>query len=179
MIRRIIQRTYNYGLFHIVLVVCLSGCDARLKKSRDGISPIANTIVGKHEKNTLLSSGISKKYATSFLLLNNLGIEYVDVPVAIDAYDFQKRFCSDIMTHDSQLSSQLSAGQIAYKSCKSIEDLDAFYTCHMERFDWQLQNYFGGQELFLVFAKPDRVCAVSIRPYKKYVEVVISIAHSC
>ncbi len=52
-----------------------------------------------------------------------------------------------------------------------------FYMQEMERLGWQYNNSFDGVELLLIFKKPHRSCAISIRPQKKRTDLVIFVSY--
>jgi hypothetical protein len=56
---------------------------------------------------------------------------------------------------------------LAYSSTLSAEEIKKFYIQEMERFGWQQEYLFEGNELLLNFKKPQRFCSVSVRPTKK------------
>ena len=53
---------------------------------------------------------------------------------------------------------------LEYTSKTPVEDVKNFYIQEMERFGWQQEYIFEGNELLIHFKKPQRFCSVSIRP---------------
>lgn len=56
---------------------------------------------------------------------------------------------------------------LAYTSTLPVDDVKRFYIEEMERFGWSQDYAFEGQELLLSFRKPQRHCAISVRPTRK------------
>lgn len=56
---------------------------------------------------------------------------------------------------------------LSYNSTLSATEIKKFYIQEMERFGWKQEYYFEGNEILLSFKKPDRFCAVSVRPTRK------------
>ncbi len=64
---------------------------------------------------------------------------------------------------------------LAYDSQLSLSDIKDFYKQEMERLGWcNIATYEQSESLFL-FKKPDRLCAVSVRPYQHQNKAAIII----
>jgi hypothetical protein len=61
----------------------------------------------------------------------------------------------------------------SYCAGTSLEDAVIFYEHEMERLGWQLFSKFDAEEVLLVFEKPTKISAISFRPKKNQVLVVI------
>ncbi len=75
-----------------------------------------------------------------------------DVPVLVTSV--AKRGCVD----------EQGKKMLEYTSKTPVDDVKNFYMQEMERFGWQQEYIFEGNELLLHFKKPQRFCSISIRP---------------
>lgn len=87
-------------------------------------------------------------------------------------------FAHGVSSHDGGLGlvSTQAAAQVSFKSYKPVADLVSFYLSQMERFGWQFDADFQAGETLLLFRKPDKRAAVSVRAGKKFCFVVIFVS---
>ncbi len=89
----------------------------------------------------------------------------VDIPIAVGAVP-----CLDLYDEVSSYRGVM----LQYKVSSPREDVIRFYTYEMERMGWQCIMLVHASEDLLIFDKPERLCAISIRSAGLQVLVVIS-----
>ncbi|MEX0940033.1 MAG: hypothetical protein WDZ41_01605 [Candidatus Babeliales bacterium] len=85
-----------------------------------------------------------------------------DIPILIDAMP-------------EKIEEKDSGVFISYKATLSLQDIVHFYEDEMERLGWQLFASFEQFEQLLIFEKPSKIAAISIRPDKNKFLVVLSV----
>jgi len=82
----------------------------------------------------------------------------VDVPIPLGAQVAQ--------SHDADLGCDGDDTFLSYRTAMSVDELTLFYRQQMEQMGWQQTRLFRGPELLVNFKKPDKRCAISIRPQR-------------
>jgi len=77
----------------------------------------------------------------------------IDVPIPLGAHLTQT-------TDDGEGNSFIS-----YRTTMSTTELEQFYLQQMEQMGWQQAIVFRGPEQLIIFERPDRKSAVSLRPH--------------
>jgi len=81
----------------------------------------------------------------------------VDVPIPLGAQVLQSSEGDDgVGSRDSSF--------LLYRTSMAADELEQFYLQQMEQMGWQQAHLFHGPELLINFEKPDRRCAISVRP---------------
>lgn len=111
---------------------------SRLKSQQNKIKPIEVTRVIKDGEQMHLHEA-----------------KLADIPIPIHAKPLPLR------SKEKEESETIS---LSYLVNQTSDDLDNFYLREMERCGWQLQSKYCAQETLLTFCKPERICAISIRP---------------
>lgn len=62
---------------------------------------------------------------------------------------------------------------LGYENEMPAKDLYNFYIQEMERLGWQQKSSFAGPEYFLLFTRPGKTTAISIRPSTPNTEIII------
>lgn len=156
-----------FGLLFIMLVM-LNGCgrnvDNHIKKDMDGLyqkSSDAQALYRQQEKkqHDILNASKTTHYskeidvdAVDQIVADSDYVWTVDVPVPLQASE--KKNCYEASpTHYS----------IGYVTSLDHDALVAFYKQQMELFGWRQWWEIDGLEALLLFEKPNKHCAISIR----------------
>ncbi|MDZ4153106.1 hypothetical protein, partial [Methylicorpusculum sp.] len=93
--------------------------------------------------------------AQSLALLREWETTLLDLPFPLGALPLSREHIQE----------SVSSGQIflAYTVALSAPDLTTFYEQEMERLGWQKMVVLPDFETTLIFAKPDRICSISLR----------------
>lgn len=154
-----------------VALLFLSGCEKQIGRDKKKVRVIDAKRVRKTEliiPSTELSALSCKEGECAFLLSSKaprkisseeqarqFEARLIDIPIPIASK------ATDVCTDSG------GCKQLAYSSPLSFEEIKKFYIQEMERFGWQQEYVFEGNELLLNFTKPQRFCAVSVRPTRK------------
>ncbi len=139
------------SLSSFVLLLLLSSCGVAHQK-KGGQSQVA----GRSKKN--------QKHVLEDIKIQEA--KQADIPIPMSATSLSRQYYAD--------ADRVMLGYRDYTL--SPQDLVTFYEQEMERLGWRSIFAVSGYESMLQFAKPDRLCIVSIRPQSggKSVEWVIS-----
>lgn len=93
--------------------------------------------------------------AQSLALLREWETTLLDIPFPLGALPLSREHIQE----------SGSSGQnfLAYTVALSAPDLTTFYEQEMERLGWQKMAALPDFETMLIFAKPDRICSISLR----------------
>lgn len=152
-----------------MMVLCaiglFSGClDKRhARKNNTNSSYLKKCTTGE----SVNGSGYQKEIDIDNVELDYVTFDYVwtvDIPVPMDAVQ-KRNYC--------QAEPDLYA--IGYTSVEHQDDLIAFYLQQMELLGWQCWWQTQGLEALLMFEKPHKQCAISIRPgsSRKKTDIVV------
>lgn len=173
MIQLVQKQVYKYVIIGCVL--SLTGCVSHLKKKDECKTVGLRSEFDEREKNVLLS-GMSKRRATSLLFSQEIGADFIDIPIPIHAYELKKNSLKNQLYSTIDIQESLDK-QLSYKSSHNKGEIVDFYVSSMERFGWSLLSDVYTDEVLLYFVKPDKRCVISIRPYKKVIHVFIFISN--
>ncbi|MCX5925318.1 MAG: hypothetical protein NT124_03430 [Candidatus Dependentiae bacterium] len=166
------KQVYKHLLIGYVLL--LPGCVGHSKKKSECKAVGLQSEFDEHAKNALLS-GMSKRRATSLLLSQEMGADFIDIPIPIHAHELKKKSLKNELDNTSDVQESLDR-QLSYKSSQNRGEIVDFYLSNMERFGWSLSHDVYAHEVLLFFVKPDKRSVISIRPYKKSIHVFIFIS---
>jgi len=93
----------------------------------------------------------------------------VDVPIPLGAQVVQ--------SYDAESGCEGNDTFLSYRAEMRADELTLFYRQQMEQMGWQQTRLFCGPEKLISFKKPDKRCAISIRPQMRGLsEVTIFLA---
>ncbi len=134
--------------FYVALLVILSSCGKSLEVAHD------------KAKSKKTRRHIAKKLDVSsdagIDMIRQLEAKLTDIPLPVS--------CTPLPEYYNTTSERVVLG---YRTPLSVDEAGSFYINEMERLGWWCGKQFSGYETLLSFEKPDRVCAVSIRPNRK------------
>lgn len=183
--------------FYFFILACclLVGC-SRNSKNKSKIKSELSVLRApfNQQQEEIVKSGMSKQHATSLLLMQNVHPNFADIPTPLGIYDI---ICSpayknsmsnvagvssagkDAISSSSKVNDNNCDKSLSFKSKNNISYMVDFYLSQMERFGWKYTGQFSaGGEVLLNFVKPDKKSAISIRPYRSGVFVIIFSSHN-
>ena len=135
-----------YHLLYISLLLSfLNGCGPK-SSLRTGRRVVATASLDVVEESVVLGESIRPSVPLCEARL-------VDVPIPLGAHLAQA-------TDDGEGSSFIS-----YHTSMPLAELERFYLQQMEQMGWQQLINFHGPEQLIIFERPDRKSAVSLRPH--------------
>ncbi len=196
----------NGTCFYFFIISCcfLMGCFSR-KNNKNKIKSEVAVLRAPfdQQEEEIVKSGMSKQHATSLFLRQNLNPHFIDIPTPLDVYNVvcspppgmcDSNVVNNAGKNDSRDASKgisYCAGNVvskdtsnsdnflSFKSKNKIFYIVDFYFSQMERFGWKYAGQFSaGGEVLLNFVKPDKRSAISIRPYRSGVLVIIFSSHN-
>jgi hypothetical protein len=95
---------------------------------------------------------------------------------SVDSIQQETRFSDIFIPVGARiLSAYISMYVYAYEYTSELNDLKNRYEQEMERFGWQLMVMFNFNEVLMIFEKPYKKVAISIRPGKKLKEQAVFV----
>jgi len=154
-------------LISCVLLGLLSGClQKKPHKSLDhkaGISENSSSVSSKAHgslENEMQHSWNTPMPDHKAHIVCQQEARLIDIPIPLHALAIQ----SESSTVPNQETDSLV---LAYRVNSKYRDIGSFYTNEMERLGWNMISSVYDVESLLVFIKPQRVCAISLRNYAK------------
>lgn len=154
------------------VLACLAGCGGKKTNSVQSCSQAAlyyeeQELKQKHLDGSGITVRHQKEIDVDAVSIERINYDYIwtiDIPVPIDAVEKRNYCCatSDVYT-------------IGYTAPEKLEELIPFYKQQMELLGWQCGWETEGLEALLMFEKPHKHCAVSIRPSnsRKKTDIII------
>jgi|GEM_PF-6706771 len=161
----------NGTCFYFFILVCclLMSCSKNNKNKIKSERSVLRSPFNEQEEE-IVKSGMSKQHATSLILMHKVNSDFVDIPIPLGISELVSFPANNgVGKNGNNVDTSLS-----FKSKNSIAYMVDFYLAQMERFGWQYMGQFNaGGEVLLHFVKPDKKSAISIRPYRFGVFVVV------
>lgn len=88
-----------------------------------------------------------------------------DIPIPISSQPIPE-YCVQNMSVPHQV-------MLGYECTLGADELVKFFNQEMERYGWRYISQFSGQERLMHYEKPNRVCAISLRPIQENTHVLI------
>lgn len=158
----------------VMIVGCLAGCGGKKTSHQEELSGSHATILYQEQeakRKYLDGAGTTVRHQKE-IDVENIELEYinydyvwtVDIPVPIDAVE-KRNYC--------QAKPDMYA--IGYTVHEDQDELVTFYRQQMEILGWHCWWDTEGLEALLMFEKPHKQCAVSIRPSssRKKTDIVV------
>lgn len=147
----------------LLVIACIAGCGGKKTSYQTELNQShANLCYREQEahKKQLERAGTTVRHRKE-IDLDNIELDYinfdyvwtVDIPVPIDAVE-KRNYCQ----------AKPDVYAVGYTAHEDLEALTAFYKQQMELLGWHCWWDTQGLEALLMFEKPHKHCAVSIRP---------------
>jgi hypothetical protein len=147
----------------LLMIGCLAGCgnkkqlhETELDQSHATIYYQEQEVKKRHIDNAAITVRHQKEIDVDAIELDQINFDYVwtvDIPVPIDAIE-KRDYCQ----------AKPDVYAVGYTASENQDDLIAFYKQQMELLGWHCWWDTQGLEALLMFEKPHKHCAVSIRP---------------
>jgi len=144
--------TQDSLLFHMsvsLFLLLLPSCFSRRVRNKKDI------VLQGSSCDTQIKSG-EEQSSPDFSFIREQEARLMDIPLPLDGEALPAYFLEN---KDS-----FPTTSLAYQSSVPRADLLVFYKEEMERFGWKKKSESDLLEVFLYFEKPERFCAISLRP---------------
>lgn len=152
------MRTFRI-IFSFVLISFFAGCSKKNVRVQNKhlASQDAYSLI-KEEKASDLGNSLwvddSQDYA-AHARIKQQEAQLVDISIPLHA--------QSLGFHEASITSSSDSLMLAYRIDWQYENICSFFTVEMERLGWELMANLKDVESLLVFAKPTKICTVSLR----------------
>lgn len=166
-----VRSTWILSIFLLMLSACLPQSRARIftAKHNDCLCPNIDALVAV-DAPVSQSVGVKEKKDNGVnyrLRALTLEAKFNDIPVP-----FGSEPISDFFMQEPDDTHGIVFG---YTNISSIAKLYEFFKAECISFGWRFIGGMSGIETMLIFEKPDRACAISLRPLEDSTAIIITV----
>jgi len=149
-------------LVGIMISSCIPGARKKTvhkQKTKTDNKNFSSQVNSNQQRHQLLQELHKNQKVTEVAFARQQEAKFSDIPIPLETMPL-----NDYFSHQNTATDPITAG---YKTTMLLDEVTTFYLQQMERTGWRKVASVTGIESLLIFEKPDRVCAVSIRPLSK------------